>query len=81
MNRLDTRESAASTRSSQRERLSDREKEVLKMVACGYTSPEIEIRLAISGQTVNTHTRSIYHKLQVRTRAQAASCATERGLL
>jgi ATP/maltotriose-dependent transcriptional regulator MalT len=69
------------TRQNQRERLSEREREVLKMVACGYTSAEIGTRLAISGQTVNTHIRNIYHKLQVRTRAQAVSCATERGLL
>lgn len=81
LNRLDTRQAAPSTRPNQRERLSDREKEVLKMVACGYTSPEIGTRLVISGQTVNTHIRNIYHKLQVRTRAQAVSCATERGLL
>lgn len=81
LSRLDTRQAAASTRSAQRERLSDREKGVLKMVACGYTSPEIGTRLAISGQTVNTHIRNIYHKLQVHTRAQAVSLATERGLL
>ena len=81
LSRLDTRHAAASTRSTQRERLSDREREVLKMVACGYTSAEIGTRLAISGQTVNTHIRNIYHKLQVHTRAQAVSCATERGLL
>ena len=82
LNRLDKRHSAPSSRNGgQRERLSDREKEVLKMVACGYTSVEIGSRLMISGQTVNTHIRNIYQKLQVRTRAQAVSQATERGLL
>jgi DNA-binding NarL/FixJ family response regulator len=82
LSRLDTRHVAVvNTRQNQRERLSEREREVLKMVACGYTSAEIGTRLAISGQTVNTHIRNIYHKLQVRTRAQAVSCATERGLL
>ncbi|MCY1554562.1 transcriptional regulator EpsA [compost metagenome] len=51
------------------------------MVAAGYTSGEIGARLVISGQTVNTHIRNIYRKLNVRTRAQAVSCATDRGLL
>ena len=63
------------------DKLSDREKEVLKMVASGYTSAEIGIRLAISCQTVNSHVKNIYRKLQVRTRAQAVSFAGARGLL
>ncbi|MDY0107949.1 MAG: response regulator transcription factor [Giesbergeria sp.] len=37
--------------------LSDREKEILRMVAHGYTSAEIGSRLLISGMTVNTHKR------------------------
>lgn len=61
--------------------LSDREKAVLKMVAAGYTSTEIGLRLMISCLTVNTHIKNIYRKLQVRTRAQAVSLATHRGLL
>lgn len=66
---------------SERDKLSEREKEVLKMVASGYTSAEIGTRLMISGQTVNTHVKNIYRKLQVRTRAQAVSFAGARGLL
>lgn len=62
------------------ERLSQREKEVLRMVASGYTSTEIGTRLLISGLTVNTHIKSIYRKLQVRTRAQAVRFASLRGL-
>lgn len=60
-------------------KLSEREKEVLKMVASGYTSLEIGSRLAISGHTVNTHIKNIYRKLDVRTRAQAVSFAAHRG--
>ena len=60
--------------------LSAREKEILRMVAQGYTSAEIGSRLLISGMTVNTHIRNIYHKLQVRTRAQAVRFASLRGL-
>jgi DNA-binding NarL/FixJ family response regulator len=61
--------------------LSVREREVLKMVASGHTSAEIGLRLAISCQTVNTHVKNIYRKLQVRTRAQAVSLAGASGLL
>jgi len=63
-----------------KDKLSEREKEVLKLVASGYTSTEIGIRLLISGQTVNTHIKNIYRKLNVRTRAQAVSFAANRGL-
>lgn len=69
------------THRGSRERLSDREKEILKLVALGYTSAEIGKRLIISSQTVNTHIRNIYHKLQVKNRAQAVSSAAEMGLL
>ena len=62
------------------ERLSVREKEILRMVASGYTSSEVGARLLISGMTVNTHLRNIYRKLQVRTRAQAVRFASLRGL-
>ena len=61
--------------------LSDREHAVLKMVAAGYTSVEIGLRLAISGLTVNSHIKNIYRKLQVKTRAHAVSSALQRGLL
>jgi DNA-binding NarL/FixJ family response regulator len=64
-----------------RDKLSEREKEVLKLVASGHTSTEIGSRLHISGQTVNTHIKNIYRKLNVRTRAQAVSYATHRGFL
>jgi DNA-binding NarL/FixJ family response regulator len=64
-----------------RDKLSEREKGVLKMVAAGYTSIEIGMRLTISCQTVNTHIKNIYRKLQVRTRAQAVSYAAHRGML
>ncbi len=62
------------------DRLSAREKEVLRMVASGYTSTEVGSRLLISSMTVNTHLRNIYRKLQVRTRAQAVRFASLRGL-
>lgn len=66
--------------SYENDKLSEREKEVLKMVAAGYTSAEIGSRLAVSCHTINTHIKNIYRKLNVRTRAQAVSFATHRGL-
>ena len=62
------------------DRLSAREKEILRLVASGYTSAEVGSRLLISSMTVNTHLRNIYRKLQVRTRAQAVRFASLRGL-
>ena len=61
--------------------LSEREQVVLKMVAVGYTSTKIGGQLLISGQTVNTHIKNIYRKLQVKTRAHAVSSTAQRGLL
>ena len=63
------------------EKLSEREREILRLVATGYTSGEIGKRLTISAQTVNTHIKNMYRKLQVRTRAQAVNLASMRGLL
>lgn len=63
------------------EHLSVREKEILRLVANGYTSSEIGAHLLISTLTVNTHVRNIYRKLQVRTRAQAVRFASLWGLL
>ena len=64
-----------------KDKLSDREKEVLRMVAAGYTSAEIGTQLMISFQTVNTHIKNMYRKLQVRSRAQAVNSAAYLGLL
>ena len=63
------------------EQLSAREKDILRMVASGFTSTEIAARLNISHMTVNTHIRNTYRKLQVRSRAQAVQSAMVRGLI
>jgi DNA-binding NarL/FixJ family response regulator len=61
--------------------LSDREREVLKLVASGYISGEISEMLHISIQTVNTHIKNTHRKLKVRTRAQAVRLAANDGLI
>ena len=76
-----TRPANSAGRFANGEKLSEREREILRLVATGHTSGEIGTRLSISAQTVNTHIKNIYRKLQVRTRAQAVNLATMRGLL
>lgn len=63
------------------EPLSDREHEVLALMAQGLTNQAIADRLYISINTVKTHARHIYEKLDVRNRAQAAHRAAELNLL
>jgi ATP/maltotriose-dependent transcriptional regulator MalT len=56
-----------------REMLSPREWEVLALLARGCTFREIDDSFHISENTVNTHARRIYEKLQVRFRAKAVA--------
>jgi len=68
-------------RSPTREPLSQRELEVLGLVARGSTNREAAVRLFISEATVKTHLLHIYAKLGVNDRAAAVAEAFERGLL
>jgi two-component system nitrate/nitrite response regulator NarL len=61
--------------------LSDRESEVLKLVAQGITAPRIGKALHLSPATVKTHLHHIYEKLDVSERAAAVAEAMRRGLL
>ena len=61
--------------------LSLRETEVLRLVVKGLTNPEISGALHISMGTTKAHLRSIFEKLQVSDRTEAASEAHRRGLL
>ena len=63
------------------EPLSERELEVLGLVAQGLTNREIAERLFITVGTVKTHVHNIYGKLGVRGRTQAAARARELELL
>ncbi|HMG30783.1 MAG TPA: response regulator transcription factor [Jiangellaceae bacterium] len=64
-----------------REPLSQRELEVLELVARGSTNRDAASRLFISEATVKTHLLHIYAKLGVNDRAAAVAEAFERGLL
>jgi DNA-binding NarL/FixJ family response regulator len=63
------------------ESLSDRELEVLRLIASGETNRGAAGRLFISEATVKTHLLHIYEKLGVNDRAAAVAVAYERGLL
>jgi DNA-binding NarL/FixJ family response regulator len=62
------------------DQLTPREREVLRLIARGYTYREIAKELYISTKTVETHVSSVLRKLQLSTRHQLARWATERRL-
>jgi DNA-binding NarL/FixJ family response regulator len=61
-------------------RLTDRERDVLRLVADGATNREIGTRLSISENTVSFHMKHILGKLHLKNRAQAAAFAIRAGL-
>ena len=63
------------------EPLSQRELEVLQLVAQGLTNREISERLFLALDTVKGHNRSLFGKLQVKRRTEAVARARELGLL
>ncbi|MCY4726837.1 LuxR C-terminal-related transcriptional regulator [Nocardioides sp. STR2] len=68
-------------RPAQANGLSERELAVLRLLATDLSGPEIAQRLYVSLNTLRTHTRHIFAKLDVNTRRAAVRSATERGLL
>ncbi len=63
------------------EPLSEREKEVLVLLAEGMTNAQIAARLVISTGTVKAHTANIFRKLDAANRTQAVAIAREAGLV
>jgi DNA-binding NarL/FixJ family response regulator len=61
--------------------LTERESEVLTLVARGYSNDEIARHLHLSPETVKTHVKHVYTKLGSRDRAQAVIAAYESGLV
>ncbi|MDR7114011.1 DNA-binding NarL/FixJ family response regulator [Microbacterium trichothecenolyticum] len=64
-----------------RVRLTDREKEVLRLLDTGASNPQIAKALFVTEATVKTHLVHIFAKLGVDSRSRAVAVARERGLL
>jgi DNA-binding NarL/FixJ family response regulator len=62
------------------DQLTTREREVLRLIARGYTYKEVARELYISVKTVETHVSSVLRKLQLSSRHQLTRWATERRL-
>jgi two-component system response regulator DesR len=61
--------------------LTEREREVLELIAAGSTNREIAEKLYLSPHTVKEHTSVLYRKLHARNRAEAVRRAQRVGLL
>ena len=59
--------------------LTPREREVLTLLARGYTGEEVARELAVSAETVRAHVRNSVTKLRARTRLHAVVIALQRG--
>ncbi len=61
--------------------LTQREVEVLRLVASGRSNPEIAVELFISPRTVTTHVSNILNKINAANRAEATGYAVRQGLV
>jgi DNA-binding CsgD family transcriptional regulator len=70
-----------STRLARRESavVTERETQVLRLVALGHTTPEIATKLALSSHTVQMHRRNGTRKIQATSRADVVAWAIESG--
>lgn len=66
---------ASQVSSDEKVKLTDREREVLELIAAGNTNKEIAKKLFISAQTVKGHVHNIFEKLEVADRAGAVATA------
>ena len=69
------------TQAAGKEDLTEREKEVLRLVAEGSTNRDIASQLNVTENTVKYHLKNILEKLHLRNRAQAVAYAMQTGLL
>jgi DNA-binding NarL/FixJ family response regulator len=66
---------------SQTKLLTDREMEIVRLVASGLRNSEAAKRLTISESTVKTHLNNIFHKLELRDRLELALYALRHGIV
>jgi LuxR family transcriptional regulator, maltose regulon positive regulatory protein len=79
--RRDSAEQASPAAQPLSEPLSQRELEILRLIAAGRSNGEIGAELFLALSTVKGHTRNIFGKLQVQRRTEAVARARELGLL
>ena len=72
---------AADRKRAEQDPLSDRERDVLRLLALGHTNQEIAKMLYISVRTAETHRAHIMQKLRLQSRAELVRHALEHGLL
>jgi len=72
---------AEERRRAERDPLSEREREVLRLLTLGHTNQEIAKMLYISVRTAETHRAHIMQKLQLRSRAELVRYAIAEGLI
>ncbi|HJX48351.1 MAG TPA: response regulator transcription factor [Gaiellaceae bacterium] len=71
----------ADARRAEEDPLSDREREVLRLLALGHTNQEISAQLFISVRTAETHRAHIMQKLRLSSRAELVRYALDQGVL
>jgi DNA-binding NarL/FixJ family response regulator len=71
---------ASASREPRAPQLTDRETEILRLVATGLTYPQIAQRLTLSPRTVQNHVQNTLSKLQLHNKAQLVRYALERGV-
>jgi DNA-binding NarL/FixJ family response regulator len=81
LQKIATREITAKAQADPWDTLSARERDVLRLVALGYTNAEIASELFLSVKTVETYRTRGMEKLNLQSRAQLVRAALERGLL
>jgi DNA-binding NarL/FixJ family response regulator len=79
--RFATRPVPGAARRDELAELTDREVEVLRLVAEGLSNSEIAARVVVSHATVKTHVTHIFRKANLRDRTQAVVLAYEAGLV
>ena len=72
---------SAEARRAEEDPLSDREREVLRLLALGHTNQEISAQLFISVRTAETHRAHIMQKLRLSSRAELVRYALDQGVL